>query len=108
MSYDYKVVEVIRVVDGDTLDVVIDVGFRMTTAQRIRLAGIDTPERGQPGWAEATELVRAWCRDRAGWLRITTTKADSFGRYLGDLYAPESGQHLVDVLLAAGYPVYRQ
>ena len=42
--YEYLVKEVVKVVDGDTLDVTLDLGFSLTTKQRIRLNGIDTPE----------------------------------------------------------------
>ena len=41
--YEYKA-RVHRIIDGDTVDVVIDLGFEMTTRQRIRLYGINTPE----------------------------------------------------------------
>jgi Kyanoviridae endonuclease len=41
--YEYKAT-LDRVVDGDTLDLIIDMGFKMTTNQRIRLANINTPE----------------------------------------------------------------
>ena len=42
--YEYKVKEVVKVVDGDTIDVVIDLGFDLSKKERVRLAGIDTPE----------------------------------------------------------------
>ncbi len=42
--YEYFVEEVKTVVDGDTIDVVIDLGFDILFASRVRLAGIDTPE----------------------------------------------------------------
>ena len=42
--YEYKVKEVVKVVDGDTIDVVIDLGFDLFKKERVRLAGIDTPE----------------------------------------------------------------
>ena len=42
--YEYFVEEVKNVVDGDTIDVVIDLGFDILFASRVRLAGIDTPE----------------------------------------------------------------
>ena len=41
-----------RVVDGDTIDADIDLGFRMLRRERLRLLGIDTPERGQKNWKE--------------------------------------------------------
>jgi micrococcal nuclease len=42
--YEYFVKDVVKVVDGDTLDVIIDLGFDIMFASRVRLAGIDTPE----------------------------------------------------------------
>ena len=42
--YEYRVKKVLRVVDGDTIDVDIDLGFNVSYTQRVRLAGIDTPE----------------------------------------------------------------
>jgi len=42
--YEYFVKEVTKVVDGDTIDVIIDLGFDIMFASRVRLAGIDTPE----------------------------------------------------------------
>jgi len=42
--YEYKIKEVSRVVDGDTVDLIIDLGFSLTKKERVRLAGIDTPE----------------------------------------------------------------
>lgn len=89
--YDYRVVEVLRVVDGDTLDLRLDLGFHLHTALRFRLLGVDTPERGQPGWAEAGEWVRRWlddARDAGHEVRVMTAKADSFGRWLATVYTP--------------------
>jgi micrococcal nuclease len=42
--YEYNIKKVTKVVDGDTIDVDIDLGFNISFAQRVRLAGIDTPE----------------------------------------------------------------
>ena len=42
--YTYKVKEINRVVDGDTVDITIDLGFGLTKKERVRVAGIDTPE----------------------------------------------------------------
>ena len=41
--YEYYVKEVIKIVDGDTIDVVIDLGFNILFKSRVRLAGFDTP-----------------------------------------------------------------
>ena len=42
--YQYKIKEIIKIVDGDTIDVNIDLGFDVTVKQRVRLDGIDTRE----------------------------------------------------------------
>lgn len=85
MSYDYKVLEVVRVVDGDTVDLRLDLGFRIHTVNRFRLFLVDTPERGQPQWSEASDFTRLWL-SKPGELRALTHKSDSFGRWLADLY----------------------
>ena len=73
-----------RWVDGDTVDMVIDLGFRMSTHQRFRLLGVDTPERGELNWAEATaccnELMPAGSQ-----VCIQSLKTDKYGRWLVDL-----------------------
>jgi micrococcal nuclease len=79
-SWRYEHVTLDRVIDGDTLDVIIDVGFRFTTRQRLRLLELDTPERGEPLWREATEQLRALVTNQP--LTVTTVKQDSFGRWL--------------------------
>lgn len=78
----------LRAVDGDTIDVSLDLGFAMSTIQRLRLLGVDTPERGQPGFAQSTEEL-----DRVlatGPLTVQTTKRDSFGRWLARVWVGES------------------
>lgn len=44
MNYSYRVIEVLRIVDGDTYDVVVSLGFGLRAAFRFRLEGLDTPE----------------------------------------------------------------
>lgn len=97
-TYDYRLVEVIRVVDGDTIDARIDLGLHLTAALRFRIADIDTPERGKPGWTEATEYTRAWLIAHTG-IRMETHKADSFGRWLASIYDQRTGHVLSDDIL---------
>lgn len=102
MSYDYRVRRVLRVVDGDTIDLELDLGLYLSAALRFRLLGVDTPERGQPGYAEARDYVAAWCRDVLDRpdlleLRARTHKADSFGRWLVDLVAVTDGTDVADL-----------
>lgn len=109
--YDYKVAHVIKVVDGDTVDLTlertVDYGFYLVETKqfslRFRLLGVDTPERGQPGFTEATNFVKEWLAALEGHVRARTYKADSFGRWLVDLY--EAGypeQTLSQALIDSG------
>ena len=45
--YNFRVTEINRVVDGDTIDVTIDLGFELYKKERVRVAGVDTPEKEQ-------------------------------------------------------------
>lgn len=87
MAYIYENVTLLRVIDGDTIDTAIDVGFRFQTVQRLRLLMLDTPERGQPGFYEAraklSDLLMAGTPTR---LRVETVKQDSFGRWLSHVW----------------------
>ena len=42
--YTYKIVEVVKIIDGDTIDIIIDLGFHVSIKKRVRLYGINTPE----------------------------------------------------------------
>jgi micrococcal nuclease len=104
--YEY-VADVTQVVDGDTIDVSVDLGFHTYRHERIRLYGIDTPERGQPGWAEATNYVKKWF-DTNGHrvvLRTMKDKQEKYGRYLGLVYSPGRVETLNDNLIEAGLAV---
>lgn len=97
-----------NVVDGDTADFVIDVGFKLTTEQRVRFLGVNTPERNQTGYKEATEFTRNTLLDKD--VFIQTYKADSFGRYLADIYYENKdgeiihlNQELLDLKLAVPF-----
>lgn len=94
LLYDYKVVEIIRVVDGDTVDARVDLGFHTTAAWRFRLLDCDAPEHREPGWRECTAFTTAWLASSLSALRVRTEKADSFGRWLADFYRGEN--HLAD------------
>jgi micrococcal nuclease len=89
--YQYKIKKINRVIDGDTLDVDIDLGFHLTIAQRVRLKGINAAETKTKDLAEkekGTE-AKAWLvkeLSKEGEWIIETTKEDKYGRILGTLY----------------------
>ncbi len=110
-SYTYKAM-VVNVVDGDTLDADIDVGFHMVSRQRLRLARVDAAETNSRDSAErikaqaAKAFVIVTVMGRQ--VIVQTTKTDSFGRYLAELwYEDITDQHnLSDELIASGVSLY--
>lgn len=80
--------EVIRVVDGDTVDMLIDLGFDVWVKQRIRLLGIDTAEKKHP-LGKATKKAMA-DQLEGKIILIEVTKPDKYGRYLGTLWLTEA------------------
>lgn len=89
--------KVFNVVDGDTLDVEIDLGFKIATKQRIRLAHVDTPEKGQENYAEAKKLVEDLTLNKNVFLR--TSKPSKWGYYLAEVIT-ETGQDVAQVLIS--------
>lgn len=97
---------VVRVVDGDTIDIDIDLGFGVHKIERVRLAGIDTPERGEPGWADATAFTAAWVAAHPDGLTIRSTKPrlyDKYGRYLAELRHRDDTVTINEALIASGH-----
>ena len=111
--YEYYVRKVEGVVDGDTIDVLIDLGFDILFASRVRLAGIDTPEsrtanneekvRGQLSKKKLAEKLPV-----GSWVRIETQKSDSnddkFGRILA-VFIMEDGTSLNQWMIDNNYAV---
>ena len=109
--YEYHVKKVTNVVDGDTIDVDIDLGFDISFSSRVRLAGIDTPESRTTNKAEkvlgleAKEYVKSKIKD-AKVVVIKTEKMDSsekYGRILGWLFLDGSKVSVNEQMIADGY-----
>lgn len=112
--YTYRLKEVVRVVDGDTVDVIIDLGFNVSIKQRVRVAGIDTPEKRTRDEEEkkygiaATEFAEKWFAENEGNIILRTEIEGAFGKYgrlLGYFYADEMcfNEAIVDAGLAWRY-----
>ena len=89
--YQYKIKKIHRIIDGDTVDVEISLGFGITLSQRVRLKGIDAAETRTKDLKEKAEglLAKEWLEkelSREGEWIIETTKEDKYGRILGTLY----------------------
>ena len=67
--YNFRVVEINRVVDGDTIDVTIDLGFDLFKKERVRVAGVDTPEKRTRDLEEKELGIEAtnWLQREIGW-----------------------------------------
>ncbi|MFE1451997.1 thermonuclease family protein [Streptomyces olivaceoviridis] len=94
-----------RVVDGDTLDTTVDLGFGIQLFQRIRLLGINCPEHGTPEGDAATAYTRTWVADHGPTfiLRTELDRREKFGRVLGMLIS--GARTLNEDLIAAGHAV---
>lgn len=109
--YEYYVREVKKVVDGDTIDVVIDLGFSILFESRVRLAGIDTPESRTTDKAEKALGLESkkYLETRlkaAKNVVIKTEKLDSsekYGRILGWLYLDGDGNSVNHEMIEKGY-----
>jgi len=109
--YEYRVKQVLRVVDGDTIDVDIDLGFDISFTSRVRLAGIDTPESRTTDKKEKALGLEVKQRlkeilSKSSSLVIRTEKPDStekYGRILGWLFIDGAETSINEGLIADGY-----
>jgi micrococcal nuclease len=109
--FEYYVKKVTKVVDGDTIDVDIDLGFDISFTSRVRLAGIDTPESRTTDKAEkalgleSKEYLSKYLKDAKS-VVIKTEKMNStekFGRILGWIYVNGDTVSLNDMMINDGY-----
>lgn len=109
--FEYYVKKVTNVVDGDTIDVDIDLGFDISFSSRVRLAGIDTPESRTSDKAEkvlgleSKEYLKSKIKEAKS-VVIKTEKMDSsekYGRILGWVYLDGSSVSVNEQMIAEGY-----
>ena len=109
--YEYHVKKVTNVVDGDTIDVDIDLGFDISFSSRVRLSGIDTPESRTSDKAEkilgleAKEYLKSKIKEAKDVI-IKTEKMDSsekYGRILGWVYLDGSAISINEQMISQGY-----
>jgi len=109
--YEYYVKKVENIVDGDTIDVIIDLGFDILFSSRVRLAGIDTPEsrtkdlKEKKLGLESKEYLKKYLKDAKS-VVIKTEKMDSsekYGRILGWVYINGDTESLNDKMINDGY-----
>ena len=113
--YNFRVTKIKKVLDGDTIDVVIDLGFDLAKTERVRIAGVDTPEKRTRDLEE-----KALGLDATNWLKgklEETIKGDEeltvrtelvggmgkYGRLLGWLYVGDASVSLNEQMITEGY-----
>jgi len=113
--YNFRVVSIDKVVDGDTIDVTIDLGFDLSKKERVRVAGVDTPEKRTRNLEE-----KALGLDATAWIKehlegaidgdddlIIRTELDGgvgkYGRLLGWLYIGDAIVSLNERMIDEGY-----
>ena len=113
--YNFRVTEIVKVLDGDTIDVIIDLGFDLYKKERVRIAGVDTPEKRTRDLEE-----KALGQDATDWMKehldgaisgeddlvIRTEINGGFGKYgrlLGWLYIGEDTESINERMIREGY-----
>jgi len=113
--YNFRVTEVVKVLDGDTIDVIIDLGFDLYKKERVRIAGVDTPEKRTRDLEE-----KALGEDATNWLKeklegaisgeddlVIRTELDGgvgkYGRLLGWLYVGDETISINEIMISLGY-----
>jgi micrococcal nuclease len=105
--FEYKVNNVNRIIDGDTLELVIDLGFGIYRVEKVRLNRVDTPETSSKNseekilGIEAKTYVENWVQNQKS-IKIKTFKDDKYGRILADIYGT-NGECLNDLLIKNGF-----
>ena len=114
--YNFRVTEIVKVLDGDTIDVLIDLGFDLFKKERVRIAGVDTPEKSTRDLEEkalgidATNWLKKKLEDTIAGdgdeLTIRTELVGGTGKYgrlLGWLYINEDAVSLNEQMIEEGY-----
>ena len=113
--YNFRVTEINKVLDGDTIDVTIDLGFDLYKKERVRVAGVDTPEKRTRNLEEKALGIDAtnWLKEKLestingdGELSIRTELVGGVGKYgrlLGWLYIDDSEVSLNEQMIDEGY-----
>ena len=113
--YNFRVIKIDKVLDGDTIDVTIDLGFDLYKKERVRIAGVDTPEKRTRDLEEKELGIHAtnWLKDKLEGaisgdddLVIRTELVGGVGKYgrlLGWCYIGDAAVSLNEQMIEEGY-----
>ena len=110
--YEYKA-KLLRIVDGDTVDVLIDVGFSTFKKERVRLYGINTPEcrtrnleekkKGLAAKDRLEEIIASFGENFL--IKTQIDKKGKYGRILGEIFSLDKSSNANQMLLSEGHAV---
>lgn len=103
-----------RVIDGDTVVLIVDLGFTIKVEQTFRLYGINCPEKNTPEGKAAAEFTRNWFTAAEGKTILISSykpskplETEKYGRYLVSIYIDGENTILNHALVQAGHAVYK-
>ena len=108
-DFSYRVKKVTKVVDGDTIDVILDMGFNILFEQRVRLFGIDTPESRTRDKVEkkygllAKEFLKSHLKGKIVIKTHKDSETGKFGRILGEIFV--DGININELMCKKGHAV---
>ena len=103
--YEYKAT-VKKVVDGDTIDVVIDLGFKIQYTERIRLARINAPEMSTEEGKAVKKFVSSQLEGKGVIIKTEKSTFDKYGRWIAEVFYDDQksiNQLLLDNGMAVKY-----
>lgn len=101
--YEYHAL-VEKVIDGDTVDISVDLGFKVWSKQRMRLLHVDTAEKNTPFGKATKDLLKKTLEGKMA--KIQVYAPDKYGRYLAEIFLGSEksiNQQMIDAKIAKGY-----
>jgi micrococcal nuclease len=104
--YTYEA-KVVRVVDGDTIDLDIDLGFHIRITKRIRLSFINAPEMNTDlGKRSKDFLLKSIPQESNVIIKTQLDRTDKYGRVLGEIFAPDQISSINKLMIDGGFAEY--
>lgn len=102
--YIYKVKGIKKIVDGDTVDLIVDIGYHIFVVNRYRVDGYDTPEHWRPvteaervAAIKCTEYISKLLNDNLDILWIESLGLEKWGRWRGRIFIEETKDNFINV-----------
>ena len=104
--YTYEA-KVVKVIDGDTVDLDIDLGFHIRITKRIRLSFINAPEMNTDlGKRSKDFLLKSIPQESNVIIKTQLDRTDKYGRVLGEIFAPDQISSINKLMIDGGFAEY--